>query len=119
MAIYEYKCKACEHFFEEEISIKKYKKKKKCPSCGKHKLKRILSAPDISVRQESTTLGQLAESNAKKMGRYELEDRRHHQQKERQDNKELGKLKRDTRKTQKEINNMTPNQKKKYIIEGD
>lgn len=113
MAIYEYKCKACEHFFEEEVSIKKYKRKKKCPSCGKHKLKRILSAPDISVRQESTTLGQLAESNAKKMGRYELEE------KQRQDNKELGKLKRDTRKTQKEINNMTSNQKKKYILEGD
>ena len=113
MAIYEYKCIACEHFFEEEISIKKYKKIKKCPSCGKHKLKRILSAPDISVRQESTTLGQLAESNTKKMGRYELEE------KQRQDNKELGKLKRDTRKTQKEINNMTPNQNKKYILEGD
>ena len=113
MAIYEYKCEACEHFLSEEISIKKYKKKKKCPSCGKHKLKRILSSPNISVKGESTTLGQLAESNTKKMGRYELEE------KQRQDNKEFETLKRDTRKTQREINKMTPDQTKKYILEGD
>ena len=47
------------------------------------------------------------------MGRYELEE------KQRQDNKEFEKLKKDTRKTQREINKMTPDQKKKYIIEGD
>tara|TARA_B100000029_G_scaffold347866_1_gene340206 strand:+ start:415 stop:558 length:144 start_codon:yes stop_codon:yes gene_type:complete len=47
------------------------------------------------------------------MGAYQLED------KQRQDNKEFEKLKRDTRKTQREINKMTPEQKKKYIIEGD
>ena len=47
------------------------------------------------------------------MGRYELEE------KQRQDNKELEKLKRDTRKTQREINKMTPYQKKKYITEGE
>tara|TARA_Y100000310_G_scaffold315845_1_gene366910 strand:+ start:2603 stop:2944 length:342 start_codon:yes stop_codon:yes gene_type:complete len=113
MATYEYKCEACGHFFTEEISIKKYKRKKKCPSCKKHKLRRILSAPDISIGGESTTLGQLAESNTKKMGRYELEE------KQRQDNKELENLKRDTRKTQREINKMTPDQKKKYILGGD
>ena len=113
MAIYEYKCQACEHFFAEEISIKKYKRKRKCPSCGKHKLERVLGVPDISVRRESTTIGQLAESNTKKMGRYELEE------KQRQDNKELDKLKKETRKTQRTINNMTPEQKKKYILEGD
>ena len=47
------------------------------------------------------------------MGRYELEE------KQRQDNKELDKLKKETRKTQRTINNMTPEQKKKYILEGD
>ena len=113
MAIYEYKCEACRNSFEEEISIKKYKKRKKSPSCGKHKLVRILGVPDISVRGDINTIGQLAESNTKKMGAYQLED------KQRQDNKEFEKLKRDTRKTQREINKMTPEQKKKYIIEGD
>ena len=43
------------------------------------------------------------------MGRYELEE------KQRQDNKELDKLKKETRKTQRTINNMTPEQKKKYM----
>lgn len=113
MAYYEYRCEACEHFFGEELSIKKYKRRKKCPSCGKYKLLRILDAPTISVKGCPTTIGQLAEANTKKMGRYELEE------KENKDSKELREAKKETRKSQRTINKMTPDQKKRYILEGD
>jgi len=47
------------------------------------------------------------------MGRYELEE------KENKDSKELRKAKKEARKSQRTINKMTPDQKKKYILEGD
>jgi len=41
--IYEYECGACQHKFEE---IQKFSDKplKKCPECGKPKLKKLISA---------------------------------------------------------------------------
>ena len=113
MAVYEYKCEACEYFFSEELSIKKYKRKIKCPSCSKNKLMRIISPPTLVIGGHHTTLGQLAEANTKRMGHYELED------KQRQDSKELRKAKKEARKSQRAINKMTKEQKKKYILEGD
>jgi putative FmdB family regulatory protein len=113
MAYYEYRCEACEHFFGEELSIKKYKRRKKCPSCGKHKLNRVLDVPTLVIKGRPTTIGQLAEANTKKMGRYER------QEKENRDNKELRKAKKEARKSQRDINSMTKEQKKKYILEGD
>ncbi|MDR1926063.1 MAG: zinc ribbon domain-containing protein [Planctomycetaceae bacterium] len=42
MPNYDYRCDACEHEFEEFQSIKDAPLKK-CPSCGKNKLRRIIS----------------------------------------------------------------------------
>ena len=72
-----------------------------------------MDAPTLAIKGQPTTVGQLAEANTKKMGHYER------QEKENRDNKELRKAKRETRKSQRSINKMTPDQKKKYIIEGD
>ena len=113
MATYEYKCETCEHFFSEELSIKKYRKRKKCPSCKKNTLQRVIGRPTVFIKDSPVTIGQLAEQNTKKMGHYELEE------KQRQDNKELRKAKKEARKSQGEINKMTKEQKKKYILEGD
>ena len=41
--IYEYECESCGCFFEFEQKITA-KPKKKCPECGKMKLKRLISA---------------------------------------------------------------------------
>lgn len=41
MPTYEYECEACEHAFEEFQSITAAPLKK-CPSCGKRKLRRII-----------------------------------------------------------------------------
>jgi flagellar biosynthesis/type III secretory pathway M-ring protein FliF/YscJ len=72
-----------------------------------------LDSPLLAIKGQPTTVGQLAEANTKKMGHYEL------QEKENRDNKELRKAKKETRKSQRSINKMTPDQQKKYIIEGD
>src|SRR6266536_4318432 len=43
MPTYEYQCEACEHNFDEFQSIKD-KPLKKCPQCGKNKLRRVFGA---------------------------------------------------------------------------
>jgi putative FmdB family regulatory protein len=43
MPTYEYRCKTCEHQWEEFQSIKA-KPSRKCPECGKLKAERIISA---------------------------------------------------------------------------
>lgn len=43
MPTYEYRCKTCEHAWEEFQSIKA-KPSRKCPECGKLKAERIISA---------------------------------------------------------------------------
>lgn len=43
MPTYEYRCKTCEHEWEEFQSIKS-KPSRKCPECGKLKAERIISA---------------------------------------------------------------------------
>lgn len=43
MPTYDYRCAACEHEFELFQSMKD-KPKRKCPSCGKNALKRLIGA---------------------------------------------------------------------------
>ena len=43
MPTYEYECDACEHNFDEFQSIND-KPLKKCPKCGKNKLRRVFGA---------------------------------------------------------------------------
>lgn len=43
MPTYEYVCEACEHQFDEFQNIKD-KPLKKCPKCGKNKLRRLIGA---------------------------------------------------------------------------
>jgi len=46
MPIYEYRCDACEHEFELLQKINE-RAKRKCPQCGKLKLKKLLGAPGL------------------------------------------------------------------------
>lgn len=73
--IYEYRCKKCEHEFEafQKMSDPELKK---CPSCKKVSLVKLISGGCYAkVKQEPTTLGSLAEANSKKLGKYGVEDR--------------------------------------------
>ena len=64
--LYEYECTKCGHNFEIEQSIKA-KAKRKCPACSKNSLERLLFGGQAAfVRNEITTIGQLADWNFKK-----------------------------------------------------
>jgi len=47
--LYEYECQACHHRFER---IQKFSDRlvRKCPSCGKKKVKKLLSSPAIQFK---------------------------------------------------------------------
>ncbi len=49
MPLYEYECQACHHRFEQ---IQRYSDPlvKKCPVCGKKKVKKLLSSPAIQFK---------------------------------------------------------------------
>ena len=49
MPVYEYQCKACGHEFEREQRISDAPVKK-CPSCGKSKLRRMISSGNFILK---------------------------------------------------------------------
>ncbi len=66
-----YRCGSCKFVFSEIVKRKETKRRKKCPSCKKHKLEPyICQVSEGLVKRNITTLGQQAERNTKKMGRY-------------------------------------------------
>ena len=114
MPTYEYVCSGCGHSFEI-VQPMKDKTKRKCPSCKKTKLKRVIGTPMVFIKGEPQTVGHQAERNTEKMGRYELGDKE-------------GKRKESSKKEQsslgsgpaspRQIRKMTSEQKKKYIEKG-
>ena len=75
MPLYHYKCEDCAVEFEAAHSIKE-PLWKTCPDCKKESLSVVLdSPPTIMNVGEVKTIGQLAEKNAKQMGRYGLQER--------------------------------------------
>ena len=112
MIRYDYTCQNCDHEIRDVEQSIKDKPKKVCPSCGKRKLKRLLyGGLGVSVKS-GTSIGQLADKNAKDMGNYE-----------RSELEERAKAKKPTHDdgtaTRKEIINMTHKQKQRYIREGN
>lgn len=110
MPIYEYECQSCSYNFEIEQKVKD-KPKKKCPHCKKMKLERLISRTLGFVHGDINTIGQLAETNSKKMGKYKLSEIQ-----AKKDEKEGPVKKR--KELHKKINKMTPLQKRKFIYEG-
>lgn len=77
MPKYDYGCNHCGFLWDDVVQSINDSPKKKCPKCSKMTLERLISGGlQPFVRGEATTLGQLAEQNTKKMGRYELQEKR-------------------------------------------
>lgn len=67
MITYVYECDSCGHIMEAQQSIKD-EALVQCPSCNESSLHRVIQTPMyVRVMQEPTTVGQLAERNAKGM----------------------------------------------------
>tara|TARA_A100001515_G_scaffold142592_1_gene141732 strand:+ start:248 stop:532 length:285 start_codon:yes stop_codon:yes gene_type:complete len=86
-----------------------------CPVCGQQTLqKAFITPPRIFVRGEAKTVGQLAERNYKDMGFYEKSERVE------KDNKDgMTTEQKEKRKLHQKITSMTPEQKIKWIKNGD
>ena len=116
MPTYDYKCEDCNHEFEQSHGFNV--QPAPCEKCESKNLKIVVNqAPMAFIKGEPTTLGQMAESNTKNMGRYEIEDKRRHQKE--------GKMKPEKEWWQKsgdatkaDISKMTKTQKANYIRKG-
>lgn len=115
MPEYQYECEACNQIYSEYMSISKFKKKKKCPNCGKLKLVYIYSGIYGSVKQEPKTVGQLADRNTQNMGKYEYESKL---EKAIKANPSVDPVKRAQKEKMKKLSSATPENKQKYIETG-
>ena len=85
MPTYDYQCNTCGIEFEQ---FHGFKEEPSPCKCGSSDIKIVINQPPIGfVKGEAKTLGQLAEKNTKKMGRYELDDRRAYQNAEKKEKK--------------------------------
>jgi putative FmdB family regulatory protein len=113
MPKYDYGCNHCGFLWDDVVQSINDSPKKKCPKCNKMTLERLISGGlQPFVRGEATTLGQLAEQNTKKMGRYELQEKR---AKNKEDT-DAG-LKRHQEEI-KQIGKMNETQKERYVDNG-
>ena len=120
MPTYDYKCSECDHEmevfqgFDEDFLTK-------CPECEKETLEQVISVPHFSVKGEPKILIQQAERNTKKMGKYELEERRlAAAEGTRGKKKEVQKSwwEKNATKSNKEVAKMSPKEKSTYIEKG-
>lgn len=120
MPLYNFECQKCESEIELQCSISEYPnlvKNMTCPGCGSIKIYRDYSKDNVySTVREIKTVGQLAEANTKKMGSKLQEEYEKNKPKEEvaqwYQNSKLGDASR------KEINKMTKEQKKRYVLTG-
>lgn len=112
MPTYDYKCEDCGHELNDIFQSFKDEALVKCPSCGKNSLARVIYGGLGCFVKDVKTIGQLADSNWKKMGSYKRSEIEESKKKE-NEQPSYGKASR------KQINKMTPEQKKKYIITGE
>lgn len=112
--IYDYECTNCKtHLYDVEQSVKD-KPLKKCSLCKKNTLERvILSAPFVKCTN-ITTVGQLAEKNTKKIGKYKLSEAAAIAE-EKSPKSIYGAA---TKAESRKLSKMTAKQKAKYIMEG-
>ena len=113
MPIYDFECPKCVYYTEIKQGIND-PSKYECPHCGEDTLIKVfINPPAVFVRGDAHTIGQLADRNTQKMGKYELADR--NQQHGIKRNNEVEQK----RETHKKINSMTPEQKLNWIHSGD
>jgi len=105
-----YECESCGDVFSEVRKRSSDFRHTICPSCQKETL--IPLVGDVSFMMNNvTTLGKQAEINSKKMGSYKRSELEEQQKPAKQKKEAADKMRR--------LSNMTPEQKKRYILNGD
>lgn len=113
MPNYDYSCTACGFLWEDVNQGINEEPKKKCPRCSKMTLNRIIfgGLPGF-VKGEATTLGQLADRNSKKLGKYGVSE------KEAIKNEQVDKGLKQYKQDLKDIGKMNQTQKQRFIDNG-
>lgn len=113
MPTYDYSCHKCGFLWEDVRQSIHDKPKKKCPRCSKMTLSKMitLGLPPI-VKGEANTLGQLAERNSAKMGKYKVSEERGKYE------ETIDKVAKERSDGHKKINKMTDAQKLRFIDNG-
>ena len=115
MPTYDFECEPCAYYAEISQSVHE-PSALKCPVCGEQTLRKIyINPPAMFVRGDAKSIGQLADKNARNMGFYEKQDRAIKDGV----NQALNNEKNEKRKMHQKITSMTPEQKLKWIKEGD
>lgn len=113
MPTYDFECEPCA-YYTEIVQGPSEPSTHVCPLCNEESLKKVfINAPHMSVRGDVKTLGQQADKNTKNMGKYELED------KNKANNMDLHNKHKEVSAQRRKINKMTPQQKVKWIKDGD
>lgn len=113
MPTYDYECSNCGNKLEDIYQKITDNPLKKCNSCKKNTLERVIFAPHVYVRGEATTIGQLAERNSAKMGKLQVQEKTLKDK----DSKKAA-LKEAKKEMHSKINKMNEAQKTRYIDNG-
>lgn len=113
MAVYDYLCKNCDAELKDVRQSIKDRPLTACDVCKTHGLERVIFPPQVFVRGEASTIGQLAERNSKKIGKYEAQERSLKDKDLKK--KALGEAKKEMR---SKLNSMSESQKQRYIEDG-
>jgi len=111
MPTYHYACSECKEEFEVFHSIKE-PLRKDCPFCEKAGLSVVLDEPPVIINKEIKTIGQLAEKNARELGKHGL------QEKMAADGTLERVEKRQKREELQKIAKLTPDKQRKFIETG-
>lgn len=113
MPTYDFECEKCAYYTEIKQGIydpSVYD----CPHCEEKSLRKVfINPPAMFVRGEPTTIAHQADRNTENMGKYELQDRRE------KDGNTVDKEQVKQKESRRKINAMTPEQKMRWIKEGD
>jgi putative FmdB family regulatory protein len=113
MPLHDYECTKCGLFFNDVYQKYEDEPLTKCETCGAESLQKIFATPSFFVKGEATTWGQLADRNAKKMGKTQVEDKEGIRKEETK-----SAMKQAQKELYSNINKMGESQKRKYIDNG-
>jgi len=112
--LYDYGCESCNYAMTDVYQSIKEDPLVKCPRCGKDSLHRVIYGGLGHFVKDAKTIGQLADKNWSGMGHYKRSELEQQSKDKSNDSSSFG-----GSATSKEINNMTKEQKTKYIITGE